>query len=328
MDSIIKHFAPIIYLNRDEGYFPCTIEFYISHSELYHKNKLLVEFGKLTIDKLLHHQKEYNDQLQLKIDSRFIFGELDLLNNLPYYVNYVDEKYKITIQYIFLFAYNGEYKNIFGEFGEHQADIEHCTMVLKKGPNFNLSNNQKDKKTELNERTNSSLREYQSKYFSDKISINVKKKNTIEAFCRIKDQIDSFKDKVKNQFDLTIEKIFLSAHGYDDGEWFKKEDKSLNKIQFSGVKPILYAAKHSHALYSRPKTVIRIAGLANDKTSESTDKWDPKKVVIINESTKWNTYIGYLGFGNHIKTPLHQKWWKNESKKSNNNMRRFFNCCF
>lgn len=258
ISAILKRYQPIIYLHPDESYFPCTIDFYIENSQLIDpqkKNKVLVDFHKLTQKKMVNEQNEIKYPLNLDIDSNYIYGELKYTNDIPFYASFQETPDEWIIQYIFFYAYNGPFTVCCFEFGEHESDVEHITMHVSRHTH-------------------------------------------------------------------QITKLFLAAHGYHDGQWI-----DLNKIKFQDKHPILYSALHSHATYGKEGTFYRICCCANDHTKESIHKWSPHNIILIDESTEWNQYKGYLGIDNHVSTPLHQEWWKNESKKSTNWFKRLFCCC-
>ncbi len=96
---------------------------------------------------------------------------------------------------------------------------------------------------------------------------------TLEEHAFDKEEVTVRLVKIADGWD--IKRVFGSAHG--NGMWYDK--KYLKMI---GVKPVMYSANESHAMYNRPKVYKRIFGFGSDVTGESK-KWEPTQFVIFNQ---------------------------------------------
>jgi hypothetical protein len=116
-----------------------------------------------------------------------------------------------------------------------------------------------------------------------------------------------------------IEHIYYGAHTHTDGLWV-----SGNDIEFSGSRPVVYIAKHTHATYPHDKTYRRFFGFGNDHTSNTGIHWSPETIQVIDDDTDWNNFKGKLGSPKECPTPKHHLWWKDENGKSTTPWKRFF----
>lgn len=73
---------------------------------------------------------------------------------------------------------------------------------------------------------------------------------------------------------LNINRLYLGAHGTEDGRWVKK-----NEIEFEDNHPILYVAKGGHGMYGKAGFAFRYGGLANDFFSKDI-KWKPIPLIL------------------------------------------------
>lgn len=128
---LAERFRPIFIFDKQEQYFPCSVNYLINNSQLYNGEELVTDFGKTSVedlsdnkgDRLIFAKESYNGDLQ----------------NAPVYYNIRVCEQFIDIVYILFFAYNGPL-NVLGlfEVGEHTGDIEHVIVRLNKS---NLSLN-------------------------------------------------------------------------------------------------------------------------------------------------------------------------------------------
>lgn len=63
----------------------------------------------------------------------------------------------------------------------------------------------------------------------------------------------------------SLERIFFSAHGSDEGIWEKKEDIEYDE---ESKRPIVYCAKFGHGFYPKRGCIVRLLGFANDLTNK------------------------------------------------------------
>lgn len=114
-------------------------------------------------------------------------------------------------------------------------------------------------------------------------------------------------ERVNLQFDratLTLERIYFGAHGSGAGRWVAAGD--VRYVRGSERRrPVVYIARGSHALYSRPGTYVRFAGAANDLCRPGT-RWEPLLIQRLvdrgepgyaAERMGWLRYQGDMGFG-------------------------------
>ena len=149
----IKTLQPVIYLHKEENYFPIDFREYINEAKLRRKRgkKVFKEdvnlnykiFGEW-LEKYPHiNSLDYTLFLPDKMKSHVIQEKITdpyYLDNVPIYVH-IEEKFnereqteEFYISFIHMYAFNGPTK-IFGCFsaGKHFADMEHVTLCVQKG---------------------------------------------------------------------------------------------------------------------------------------------------------------------------------------------------
>jgi len=119
-----------------------------------------------------------------------------------------------------------------------------------------------------------------------------------------------------------VTRVYFAAHGSHDGQWIAAKD-----LKWKHGKILVYSAKHSHASYQIHGTICRCLGCISDHTGEGY-VWNPKNIAIIDDTTRWNQYVGHLGAPDHVPTPKYHSWWGNESETSTNWFCRFFCACY
>lgn len=106
----------------------------------------------------------------------------------------------------------------------------------------------------------------------------------------------------------SINSIYLSYHA--NGHWIK-----ANNIEYDGTHPILYSAKFTHAMYSKPGAFIRFYGFANDVANKGI-KWmgplyrlkDKNDVGYQDKIDEFVYYNGNIG-QNHVGGFKGRQWW-------------------
>lgn len=119
-NEIIKKFSPIVYLHKDEKYFPSSIEWILENGINYKS-----------------HLEIYRDFVNDSISNIYVNYNTDIYIGQKYTADvpcyaYLSYKFnKIYIRYIFTYAYNGEYNilNLF-KIGGHEGDIEYIILEL------------------------------------------------------------------------------------------------------------------------------------------------------------------------------------------------------
>lgn len=134
LNQLAVRFKPVVYLDSDEEYYPCSIEYFFSHSTYYRDNQPLYAKGQITPTTLPESAKPGD---ALIVDRDFYNGTENLIE-VPIYayprdVVLEDGSEVVQISYCFIYTYNGP-KYIFGciPVGAHQGDVEHVTVELKK----------------------------------------------------------------------------------------------------------------------------------------------------------------------------------------------------
>ena len=94
-----------------------------------------------------------------------------------------------------------------------------------------------------------------------------------------------------NKNNNSLERVFFSAHGSDEGIW-----KYANDIEYhiektnsskNSKRPVIYCAKNQHGFYYKPGCIFRIFGFANDLTNKGF-KYSNYDVVRINKPNDMN----------------------------------------
>lgn len=226
MIPTIKKYAPILYLCKNEQYYPVAAEDYFTApgTQLVHhvnhkgnqpgKKTIVIPRGQVTMEEIYEKSGLFRSTAPEK-DFFFEIDECtqhgsnpkkfsDRRGNLttPAYVTWNEHDGKIYITYIFAYAYNGQYPIkiprtdiVITREGAHEFDLEH--MVL-----------------ELNQ-------------------------------------------------NKELERIFFAAHGSREGVWLNADDKH---ITYEGTHPVAFVALNGHGSYPRHGTHVRIFGFANDVT--------------------------------------------------------------
>lgn len=103
-----------------------------------------------------------------------------------------------------------------------------------------------------------------------------------------------------------ITKIYFAAHSTETGMFI-----NASNIQFEEDRPIIYAARSSHASYpSKGHFSVNAAyGLYDDVTDDTGLHWYTENIVFIDENTPWNQFKGNLGGKGGPRTPMSQGWW-------------------
>ena len=126
---------PLVYLDSNEQYFPCSIEYFFKNSTYCRDGVPLYAKGIITPETLPEDARKGDSLL---VDSDFYTGPMNLIE-VPMYayprnVILEDGRSVIQISYAFIYTYNGP-KQIMGciPVGAHQGDVEHITVELYNG---------------------------------------------------------------------------------------------------------------------------------------------------------------------------------------------------
>lgn len=128
-----------------------------------------------------------------------------------------------------------------------------------------------------------------------------------------------------NNITERIVKVFFSSHSKEHQIWDAK-DLLLDK---NGCVKVFVSLK-SHANYRKPKTYIRILGLANDITEDKGIQWHAYKVIDI-ETIKPKQYFKSIGMKSNnqycVNGLFNRNFTFNNFHKINS-FKRFFYPCF
>ncbi len=283
-DALIFAFRPVVYFNTAEKFFPCTIEQFLADSRLVcrrhdngvgvdvgaHDDVVYADYGELTTENIQAVTEaavtasacgRAPHDLMIEIrDAAHAGHNRSTLDHVPVYAHVYDDRAQnsIVVQYVFLYAYNGAQRVARIDFGAHKGDVEHVTVFINKT--------------------------------SERVAA-----------------------------------IYFAAHGTGTGRLVKNEEddgrgiraaeeapgnrhRGRGRLKFEGLRPVVYAARWSHASYEkkgsfpqgRPRTgsaLLDHVSAYNDMTDDTGVKWRPESVVVIDESTGWNTFPGNLGGG-------------------------------
>lgn len=101
-----------------------------------------------------------------------------------------------------------------------------------------------------------------------------------------------------------ITKAYFSSHG--DKKWFQPNELEIE----DKTHVVVYSALSSHASYNKPSWFFRYFCFANDYTNTGI-RWDAN-VEIINDTTWWNTFDGWMGYPDNVKMPSRKDDWNVE----------------
>jgi hypothetical protein len=127
-DSLIAKYAPVVYLHKDEKFYPTEIKALLDYSDLKTKDETIV--GPITVDQLMAHNDEdtYLDLILINGDMIKSRQEPDPKFFKPYPINiYAREKTAIggtALQYWFFYPYNR------GKVNAHEGDWEMFQILL------------------------------------------------------------------------------------------------------------------------------------------------------------------------------------------------------
>lgn len=103
-----------------------------------------------------------------------------------------------------------------------------------------------------------------------------------------------------------ITNIYFAAHATGSGMFV-----AASGVQFEGDRPIVYAARSSHASYpAKNRYPVQDAfGLYEDVTDDTGVHWYTENIIVIDENTPWNQFKGNLGGSGGPRSPMSQGWW-------------------
>ena len=137
MEQLIKKYSPIVYINSEEKYLPCSIDWMLKYSTLVDFNtntkvKSPSQKDLYDIAKKYDFQRRGDGDVVLSFETDVYKGQTPL-SDVPVYAFSRETEDKIYITYMILLAYNGSY-DIAGlaELGEHPGDLESMTIECSK----------------------------------------------------------------------------------------------------------------------------------------------------------------------------------------------------
>lgn len=140
--QLLKRYAPIVAFHPSERYFPCSVEWLLSHSCLRHSRTALRILKPTQTDLLTHWQAHHpsGSTPYLDISPSGYGGNLE---QAPLYVTVQEWDHCWEITYLMLYAYQGAqtarwhlsrrpYDCLIRDFGRHQGDLEWICVTLDK----------------------------------------------------------------------------------------------------------------------------------------------------------------------------------------------------
>lgn len=138
-------YKPTFVFSKYEKYYPCSVEYLVSHAQLYQDEKLIMNYGDVTPEILSQnigntlkiHPDSYKGQIETAKVYYFSRTSTDLtdthqtttgkergvVSNGKNYIN----KF-IDIVFFLYFTYNGPFDVMGTHIGDHEADIEHVVL--------------------------------------------------------------------------------------------------------------------------------------------------------------------------------------------------------
>jgi len=142
-NDLFKRWSPVIYFNKNEEYFPCSIEWLLNQSELV-ENKNVINSSPTNLD--LYNIAQKYDFINMTEDLVLNFktsptgtidtihkGQKDDLKDVPIYAysRKSTTNDNILLTYMQIFGYNGTYSILhLVNSGHHDFDLEHLTVEL------------------------------------------------------------------------------------------------------------------------------------------------------------------------------------------------------
>eukprot|EP00612_Vaucheria_litorea_P001440 CAMPEP_0171454070 /NCGR_PEP_ID=MMETSP0945-20130129/1512_1 /TAXON_ID=109269 /ORGANISM="Vaucheria litorea, Strain CCMP2940" /LENGTH=506 /DNA_ID=CAMNT_0011979037 /DNA_START=40 /DNA_END=1557 /DNA_ORIENTATION=+ len=296
-DLIMKH-RPIVRFHHKEIFYPCSMEFFIEHSDLlcqegknwvkvplpdkhlnWNVDTVMEHFfnnpgKKLKIEPLISHWKGQNMAISGGPPLYSFARQLSKLTLAPFLRGKLGRV--VELKCVFLYMYNGSsfkvpfvpYVNYFGGIGSHTGDVEHI-IVRVDADNGKV------------------------------LEVFYGAHSTGEGkFCPTK-----YLRNLVNEFD---------ERNFEDS----RTDEMVEIFQFDSNRPVVYVAQNSHASYYAPKNYRRftahdsVPGFADDLCSVYGKMWDPKIEVLDQKNElfpKWVKFEGKLGDSAAFKSQL---FWK------------------
>jgi PKD repeat protein len=132
-DSLIAKYAPVVYLHKDEKFYPTVIEALLTYSDLKTKDETIV--GPITVDQLMAHNDEDTYLDLILINRAGILSEnapdpnYFTLYPLNIYARKKTDGGRTALQYWFFYTYNQ------GKLNAHEGDWEMFQILLDSDEN-------------------------------------------------------------------------------------------------------------------------------------------------------------------------------------------------
>lgn len=131
--NLLDKYKPIIYLHKDENYFPSSIDYVLKNSDLVSFSEKYKKIANKPLSGNILKNATWKSYIDIPLN--IIHGEKDLSSVSIYgivneYMNYID------LTYITFYPYNGSYNILkIQKVGDHFGDLEHLTIRITKDSN-------------------------------------------------------------------------------------------------------------------------------------------------------------------------------------------------
>lgn len=260
-EAMVQQFAPILFFDQNEQYFPSSMEWLVERSGLYQdgSNDPIISSENLVVQDLGKHT---DDNFYLMLDGNNLAqsyrGQKPHHNQVqaPCYVNYqmIDHDSAI-MQFFFLYPFN----NITPALGILKQALLAGDLV------FNIPNKIFDVKKFIEKKT-------KAKHEGDVEEVEVYLKKTHNGT-------------------VVIDKMYCSRHG-DEGTYVHAKN-----LAFNDTHPLVYVAEGGHASYAEKVPYVNLLG---DSADGKGAVWRCHENTQFLDQQPWKDFKGKLGKSNRF----------------------------
>lgn len=316
--SIAKQFCPILYLHSDEQYFPCTIEYVISHCRL-----IYTDITSHQSTDLYHNISITDTQQRLDILSTCCTGNTNKDQHRQYRIHVAPHtRGGYLPQSLTLHPDTTQHNNAIGLYDTTNGHTNHhIVRTLDYAPIY-VQIRTADIDTRI--------------YIDIVYHIYCAYNGPLVLFGHAisRSAHDSDYEHITVRINISdmnspcIYAVYLSQHGDNDGEWLL-----ANKLQYEYdhltqyQHPVIYSSRYGHSNHSRSGTYIVGSGIANEYCNKGY-RWSPASNIIMLthnpdiHSVRWLFYHGLYAPCGIDSLQCKSYWSHSEPMKSNGLLRR------